>query len=211
MGLECGAMAVRTADPRANQKERTRNAIVEGAAAMLREGVMPTVQSAAERALVSRTTAYRYFPTRLHLIEELAGMHPAIRAMTEFAADLPASDAGERLRAVVDRYNGLTLEYEPYMRDTLRMLLVDWDTEQAPGSARTPARYRWVEEALRPLELKDGELRRRLTTALTLMLGIEGVVVMKDACGLSDGETTEMLGWAAGALLRGALAEAGRD
>ena len=57
---------------RVNQKRRTRAAIVEAAQAMLQEGVTPTVAQAAEAALVSRTTAYRYFPTQESLLVELS-------------------------------------------------------------------------------------------------------------------------------------------
>jgi AcrR family transcriptional regulator len=51
-------------DPRANQKSRTREAIIDGALELMAEGTMPTVVAAAERAKVSRATAYRYFPTQ---------------------------------------------------------------------------------------------------------------------------------------------------
>jgi AcrR family transcriptional regulator len=49
---------------RVNQKRRTRAAIVESAKELLQQGTTPTVAQAAEAALVSRTTAYRYFPTQ---------------------------------------------------------------------------------------------------------------------------------------------------
>ena len=51
-------------DLRANQKERTRAALVDAAKALVRAGAPPTVAEAAERARVSRATAYRYFPTQ---------------------------------------------------------------------------------------------------------------------------------------------------
>ena len=52
------------ADPRANQRRRTRAAVMEGARALLREGQVPSIADAAEEAGVSRATAYRYFPTQ---------------------------------------------------------------------------------------------------------------------------------------------------
>src|SRR5262249_15322283 len=57
---------------RVNQKRRTRAALVEAAKQLVGEGVTPTVAQAAEAALVSRTTAYRYFPTQDSLLLELA-------------------------------------------------------------------------------------------------------------------------------------------
>ncbi|MBD0273630.1 MAG: TetR/AcrR family transcriptional regulator, partial [Acetobacteraceae bacterium] len=44
-------------DPRANQKERTRAALVAAASELLRRGTPPTVAAAAEAAKVSRATA----------------------------------------------------------------------------------------------------------------------------------------------------------
>src|SRR5689334_2091027 len=57
---------------RVNQKRRTRAAIVAAAKGLMSQGVTPTVAQAAEAALVSRTTAYRYFPTQDSLLLELA-------------------------------------------------------------------------------------------------------------------------------------------
>ena len=49
---------------RTRQKARTRAAMVAATRELLAEGVAPTVEQAAERAAVSRTTAYRYFPNQ---------------------------------------------------------------------------------------------------------------------------------------------------
>src|SRR5215470_2548535 len=56
---------------RTNQKLRTRRAIIEAAADLVRQNRAPTVAEAAERALVSRATAYRYFPTQQSLLIEV--------------------------------------------------------------------------------------------------------------------------------------------
>jgi hypothetical protein len=51
---------------------------------------------------------------------------------------------------------------------------------------------------------------RRLRAALSLTLGIDSIVVMKDVCGLGDAEALEVLEWAALALLRAGLDEAAK-
>ena len=48
---------------RANQKLRTRNAIVEAAVDLMRAVQDITMLEVAKAALVSEATAYRYFPT----------------------------------------------------------------------------------------------------------------------------------------------------
>ena len=58
---------------RTNQKRRTREALVAAARSIVADGRTPTVEQAAEIASVSRTTAYRYFPSQRAL---LAAAHP---------------------------------------------------------------------------------------------------------------------------------------
>ena len=50
------------ANARANQKRRTRKDLLQAAARLLKEGRNPSLEEIAEEALVSRATAYRYFP-----------------------------------------------------------------------------------------------------------------------------------------------------
>jgi len=57
---------------RANQKRRTRQALIDATLALRDEGRNPTFAEAAERALVSRATAYRYFSSIEALISETA-------------------------------------------------------------------------------------------------------------------------------------------
>jgi len=53
---------------RVQQKARTLEALVGATRALLASGVTPTVEEAAAEASVSRTTAYRYFPTQHALL-----------------------------------------------------------------------------------------------------------------------------------------------
>ncbi len=86
-------------DLRANQKERTRVALLAAAGELLRRGLSPTVADAAEEAKVSRATAYRYFPTQEYLLIEVAHLMPALKPVDDLLAEMPSDDAEERLRA----------------------------------------------------------------------------------------------------------------
>src|SRR5919112_2995632 len=57
---------------RVNQKRRTRAAILTAAVELLEQGQSPAVAEVADAALVSRATAYRYFPTQEYLLFEAA-------------------------------------------------------------------------------------------------------------------------------------------
>ena len=60
---------------RANQKKRTRMAIIEACREIIRSGAPVAMPDVARAALVSEATAYRYFPDLAALLNEtLAGM-----------------------------------------------------------------------------------------------------------------------------------------
>src|SRR6202522_4632814 len=62
---------------RANQKARTRAAIVDACGDLVRSGAEVTMPEVARRALVSEATAYRYFPDLISLLREaLEGTWP---------------------------------------------------------------------------------------------------------------------------------------
>ena len=48
---------------------------------------------------------------------------------------------------------------------------------------------------------------RRLVAALSLRMGIEALVVLRDVCALESSEAEEVLRWVARTLLRSSLAE----
>src|SRR3954447_24466323 len=104
---------------RVRQKQRTREALLTAARELVADGVTPTVEQAAEHAGISRTTAYRYFPTQATL---LAAAHPEITTASMLPARPPA-DAGARLDIVVTRVTSLVRETEAQQRTMLRLSL----------------------------------------------------------------------------------------
>src|ERR1700712_5586787 len=78
-----------TAQPggRSAQKRRTRRALVDAAALLVTEGIVPTVAQAAERADVSRATAYRYFPTQGSLLVHVSTPLEDLRRVLEQGDD----------------------------------------------------------------------------------------------------------------------------
>lgn len=207
--------AASPADPRANQKARTRAALVEAAAGLLRRGAAPTVAEAADAAKVSRATAYRYFPTQEALLLEVADITPAMAPVEALLAGLPpGGDVEERLTRLVDEFGRVVLGHEVGMRTALRIYLDTWlDGRRAGRPTREPVRegrrLRWLERALEPARRElTAKQWRRLRSALALTLGIDAVVVLRDVCRLEDDE--EVLGvlrWASTALVRAALEE----
>jgi AcrR family transcriptional regulator len=214
MSVSRQAVSRPSPDPRANQKERTRAALVAAAAELLRRGAPPTVAEAAEQAKVSRATAYRYFPTQEALLIEVAELSPAVAPVEAALAALPPGDDAEaRLLRLLDAFNPILFADQAPMRTALRVYLDTWFENRRTGEEGPPVREgrrtRWLDEALEPVRRgMPAREWRRLRAALSLTLGSEALVVMKDVCRLGDEEALAVLRWAAAALLRAGLEEA---
>src|SRR6187200_1843630 len=85
---------------RTKQKQRTRDALVAAARALVARGLTPTVEDAAADADVSRATAYRYFPSQAEL---LAAAHPETNTSSLLPRDPPA-DPEARVALVVEAF-----------------------------------------------------------------------------------------------------------
>ena len=85
------------ADGRANQKTRTRRAVIDACRDLVRTGAEVTMPEVARRALVSEATAYRYFPDLTSLLAEtIDGLWPSpAEALAPVAS---SADPVERVR-----------------------------------------------------------------------------------------------------------------
>jgi len=200
---------------RINQKRRTRTAILDAAKYLLSEGQMPTVAEAADAAYVSRATAYRYFPTQEYLLTEAAleSARTDINHLLERAA--PSNDPAVRLDTLVQVLQQVTLEQETAFRTLLQISLESHtngkqNREAMEDRLRGGRRISWIEEALAPLGNyfdKDLATFRRLVSALSLCMGIEALIVLRDVCGLEAAEAVEVSRWAVQVLLQAGLRE----
>jgi len=76
------------------------------------------------------------------------------------------------------------------------------------AASRPASQLRWLKKALEPLQTTlDEKHFARLVAALSLCIGVEALVVLKDVCRLSSAEAEEVKSWAGQVLLRAALAQ----
>jgi AcrR family transcriptional regulator len=186
---------------RINQKGRTRAALLAAARELLADGMSPTVEQAADKAGISRTTAYRYFSNRRAL---LSAVYPEIDARSLLDADAPTEPAA-RLDQVLARFIGHVLEHEPELRAQLRLSLDPHATDPEQLPFRQGRAIGWIDDALAPLRgrMPDGELRR-LVLAIRATTGIEALIWLTDVAGLSRTDAAALMRSSAGALLRDA-------
>jgi AcrR family transcriptional regulator len=186
---------------RTNQKARTRAGLVAAANELLAEGANVTVELAADRAGISRTTAYRYFPNRLAL---LTAVYPEIEAPSLLDAGAP-TDPEARLELVLEHFTRNMLEHEPALRAQLRLSLEPHPAELDRLPFRQGRAIGWIEDALAPLrECMPAAELRRLVLAIRATTGIEALIWLTDVAGLSRGEAVELMRASARALLRDA-------
>jgi AcrR family transcriptional regulator len=195
---------------RVNQKRRTRQALVEAARRLLEEGVTPTVADVADEALVSRATAYRYFPSQEHLLLEVVLQRSIDEIDRSVQAAASSGDASTRLEGLVSAIHDEVSANEAGFRSLLQLSVAQPPSDEPTvATIRGERRLHWIQQALAPIagEL-DAESQRRLTSAIALCVGAEALVVMRDLCGLTTQEAKETLLWAAQGLLARALREA---
>jgi AcrR family transcriptional regulator len=193
---------------RTRQKQRTRGALLDAAREMVTQGQTPTVDEAAAKASVSRTTAYRYFPNQRAL---LVAAHPEIEARSLLPETAP-SDVATRLDAVVTAFLDLIVDTEAQQRTMLRLSLDPDPSHHGELPLRKGRAIGWIGEALSPLRgvMSDRDLRR-LIFAIRSAAGIEALVWLTDIAGLSRKEAVELMRWSTDALLRSALAESSTE
>lgn len=194
-----------TMRPAKGPRARTYKIVLETALQLSKSGRIPSVSEVAEAAEVSRATAYRYFPTQGSLVQ--AVVYEALGPILEWGSNSP--DARARVADLFSfAYPRMTSQETP-LRASLAMAL----DERAKGNP-TP-RFRGtrrilIRNALAPLatQLKKSELDR-LAQALSLVFGIESIVVLQDVWKLEGDKAANVARWAADALVRAALTEAG--
>jgi len=184
---------------RGNQRRRTRKDLLQAAARLMKDGRTPTLEEIAEEALVSRATAYRYFPGLDALLLE-ASLDVAVPGPDEIFGDDAGGDPAERLLRVDAALHAMIAANEPALRAMLVHSLQQGMNEgevPARQNRRTPA----IEAALKPVRNRlDPVAAEMLGHAVALVVGIEAVVVLKDVLQLDEDEAGAVRAWAIAAL-----------
>lgn len=184
--------------------------MLDTAMRLMQSGLIPSVSDVAEAAEVSRTTAYRYFPSQAALIQ--AAVDEALGPILEW--DSESADAEERVSdLLVFAYPRMHL-YEATLRAALLLAIDQWTRRQA-GTLAPEApivrghRKALLRLALAPLREKlDRKALDRVTQSLSLVFGTEAFVVLKDIWQLDDKQVLRVALWTAHAVVRTAIAEA---
>lgn len=194
-------MTVTAKAGRRNQMRRTRKDLLQAAARLIRQGRTPRLEEIAEEAMVSRATAYRYFPDLDALLVE-ASLDIADPNTDDVLRDAPADDPVARLERVDAAFERMIAANEPQLRTMLaysvRRAGEGGETFPARQNRRTPA----IEAALEPLRARfEPRAFRKLVQALALVIGTESMLVFKDVLQVDQAQAREVRRWAIRALV----------
>jgi AcrR family transcriptional regulator len=180
---------------RTSQKQRTREHLLAAARELIESGDTPRVEDVARESGISRTTAYRYFPTQAEL---LAAAFPET-ATASLLPDPAPEDVDARVDYVVTALIETIERTEHQQRAMLRLSLGDEPHELPLRQGRAIG---WLEEALAPLRADLGEkTAHRLAVAIRSVCGIETRVWLRDIARLEPDDVRALQLWMARALL----------
>lgn len=176
---------------------------------LMQSGITPSVTAVAEAAEVSRATAYRYFPSQAALVQ--AVVDEALGPILEWRSSDP--DPKARIRDLLATSMPRIDQFEATFKAALKLSLDQWAQRQAGTLGNEPQftrghRIDLLKDVTAPLRDEVGSARReRLEQALSLVFGVEVLVVLKDIWGLSASQAQTVAEWAAVALVDATLAE----
>jgi len=195
----------RTATERTNQRYRTRKDLIAAASRLMKDGRKPSLDEVAEAAMVSRATAYRYFPNIESLLVE-ASVDIATPDSVELFANEASNDPEVRIDRAEAAMHRMAFGNEKAIRLILAAALARADGGNVPlrQNRRTPL----IEAALAPAKARFKRASyERLKAALALVFGSESMIVLRDVLRLDEKTAREVKSWAVRALVRAALQE----
>jgi AcrR family transcriptional regulator len=197
-------MATEDDTGRANQKKRTRIAIVEACREIIRSGAPVTMPEVARLALISEATAYRYFPDLTSLLDQaLAGMWPTPAEAFSPVAD--SADAVERVAFACEFLLRGVLARQGAVRAMISATLI----RPQLAASRPGIRFGLIDQALAPLNhtlaATDLDGLAQLKRDLAAVVSAEALFSLTDLAGLSPDDAIASLVRTATTVTRAAL------
>jgi AcrR family transcriptional regulator len=184
--------------------------MLDTATRLMQSGITPSVSEVAEAAEVSRATAYRYFPSQAALVHAVVG--EALGPILDWSSDSP--DARARVADLLATAMPRIDEFEATFKAALKLSLDQWAQRQAGTLGNEPLftrghRVDLLKCVTAPLQgTMTPESRERLAQALSLVFGVEVLIVLKDIWGLTSARAQSVAEWAAKALVDAAIRQA---
>ena len=180
---------------RVDQKRKTRQLLLDTTNQLLTEGLVFNIEDVAQRANISTATAYRYFPN-LETLRQEAVLSLNTKEPEQIFTNSAQKSLETRISEAIDYHLNLTIENEDSFRLFLSTALQE-SVKSPKSKLRGARRIPIIEMALEPFrnEIPEGEYIH-LTHSLSVLMGLESFLVLKDICGLNPAQIRETTHWA---------------
>ena len=182
---------------RVNQKLETRNKVLASAQYFIDKGLEFTLEDIAKKSKISRATIYRYY-SNVEMLSVEASLDINTLSPEEFIKNYQGKSIMEIILGIQDYFNTLAIENENAFRKYLSINLVSSHSEIKRGARRKKT----LQLAFKNSNL-DTKKKEKLISLLTLLMGIEPLIVAKDVCGLNDEQSIETMEWGMQLILKG--------
>ena len=182
---------------------------MDTATKLMQNGVNPSISEVADAAEVSRASAYRYFPSQSALVQDV--ISEALGPILEWSSD--SNDAEQRVLDLLEYSLPRIDEFEATFRAALKLSLENWASdrttkEEGEHTFKRGHRLGLLSDALSPLRLELSRKQfEKLVQALSLIFGVEALIVLKDISGLNAKEVLAQTQWIARTMVRAAIDE----
>jgi hypothetical protein len=181
---------------RTNQKLATRKKILSGAKYFIDKGETFTLEDVAKKVEISRATVYRYYSNLDVLTSEAALYTP--KDYKSIYNDLCHLQTNEVLLGIQEYYNNFTIENENAFRKYLSVVISTKDRENKRGARRNKTIQLALKNQNIPQKDKD-----KIANFVTILMGIEPIIVSKDVCRLDNDQSKDLLKWGLEMVLKG--------
>lgn len=184
---------------------RTYKLLLNRAIEMSEQGQIPSLNELAANTDISRATVYRYFPSHADLIRTM--MAHSLRNLMEWEPQMQTAQL--RFQEALDLLFRDFKQHEPLFRAVLQLSLMQHG-EPTPQGKDNPLprglRIEIVHRALEPMRPRlPAKDYLQLVTGLTLLFGIEALIVLKDIWGMNLKQAKNSLASSAQALISQAM------
>jgi len=182
---------------RTTHKIETRSNILKNAQYFLNNGLEFSLEDVAKKSGISRATIYRYF-SNVDILAAEAGLDVNSKSPETLFEGLQGETLEDKILGIQDYYNTLAIDHEKLFRKYISAVLDSSTSTPKRGARRKKALQLVLENTnYTPKEKED------LSNLLTILMGIEPLIVTKDVCGLNNRESTELMKWGLVLLLKG--------
>ena len=182
---------------RTNQKLETRKKIMASAQHFLEQGVEFGLEDVAKKTGISRATIYRYF-SNVDVLATEAGLDISTKSPESIYEDVANLSFEDKILEVQRYYNTLSVNNENTFRRYLTNV-IDSNTSEPKRGARRKKTLKLI--------LEDAKFSSRekedLANLLTILMGMEPLIVTKDVCGLDNEKSLQLMRWGTELILKG--------